>query len=99
MVTSTFFRVECRAPGAEELLTWALYDALTARCNPRTHIPVFALVGTPELMGDSVGPRVGDLLRAMCYHGPFVGDSQNPLDAKTLHTLQDRALFAAAPWH
>lgn len=48
-------------------------------------IPVFACVGSMKMLEDSIGPRVGTLLKSAGYY--VVGDMDTPLNAKTIPNM------------
>lgn len=53
-------------------------------------IPVFACIGTMRMLEDSIGPRVGSLLKSAGYY--VVGDMDNTLNAKTIPDMVQKYL-------
>lgn len=46
---------------------------------------VFVCIGTPRIVGDSLGPLVGDMLRARGVHAYVYGTTRRPITALNLH--------------
>lgn len=73
---------------ADELLAKALMDALSEHCNPLTHEPILVLAGAPDLVGDCIGPRVGDLLQRGGFTGALFGDSDRPVSCTNAKVVE-----------
>lgn len=77
-------------------LSQGLLQVAQADCNPFAQIPVPFLVGSPNSIGDSVGPEVGTLLRYRRYSGPYLGSMERPIHAGNLPVQIPQAAVAAA---
>lgn len=81
-------RVHMDAPYARDTFREYFYSTLAQMYKPS---PVILLcIGTDRSTGDSLGPLVGERLKANCPHAKVMGNLSEPVHATNLHkTLED----------
>jgi putative sporulation protein YyaC len=67
-------------------ITWLEEDLLYNRVDIKKTLRLVVLcLGSMQVSGDSLGPRVGNRLRQELPHLPVYGTQQNPLDSRNMH--------------